>query len=141
MQKPKVLFLDTNIWLRYFLGNSPQSTHCKQLFVAIFQNHFHALTSTVVILEVYYVLHKEYGLKKTEVQQLISPLFDLNGLKVIDKTQTIEAWKLHLSTGVKFADCCIAVQVPQNAVLVSFDKEFAKIPIVRTATPAQLVLN
>lgn len=135
----KQLFLDSNIWLRFLLDGTPQSKSCHQLIIEIVEKELVPMTSTIVLLELGFVLMKKYQLSQKDIQTYIDQILDTPKLKIIEATQTLEAWKLHLNSGVKFADCSIALQVPKSATLVTYDRDFAKISIVKSKTPAELL--
>jgi predicted nucleic acid-binding protein len=63
----------------------------------------------------------------------------MRNITIVDTIDTHKALILCKKTGVKLADCLIATQVRKGIVLCTYDKEFSKIPSVRTMTPEEVL--
>lgn len=133
------LFLDTNVWIRFFARDNNQFEIVKRLLQAIEQGKFAPYTSSIVLLEVSYVLQKNYDVPREKIYECLETIIKLRGTTVIDKTSTKRALKIFRQTGMKLGDCLIASQIPKGATLVTFDKEFAKIKGLIVKTPAELL--
>ena len=130
------IFVDTNVLLRFFLeeqGEQFQSS--KRLITQIEEGIHQAQTSSIVFLEVSYVLKSIYKIPSREIVEVLKSIRSLKNLKVIEKTNLDRALQLHSKYNVKFSDCLIASQIPENTVLITFDKEFNKIPGIKAKTP------
>lgn len=134
------LLLDSNIWLRYVIGDDAASlAACIRLFEAIETGKISPYTSTIILLEVYWVLISLYKIPQKEVQRDVERIQQTRGLVIIEKTDFRRAFLLHTHTGVKLADCLIATQLPKGTMLCSFDREFKKIPGLAVAEPAGIL--
>ena len=135
------LFLDTNIWLRFFLkDDSSQYKSVYELISQIEQGKFRVYTSNIVLLETYYVLFQTYKIPHEQVLELIDSIFEVRGITVIDRTDSRQAFQYLKKYNIKFADCLIASQISKMTYLVSFDKDFNKIREIKNVTPNKVLL-
>lgn len=138
--KVKKVFLDTNIWLRFLVRDQErQYAEVVALIQMIENGALLPYTSTIVFLELFFVLTKLYDIPPNQVQGDIENLLKLRNLTLIEKTQFRRALLLHQQSKVKLANCLIATQLPPGVVLCSFDKEFQKIPHLDWRLPAQIL--
>ena len=134
------LFLDTNVWLRYFLRDQEEHfKSCLTLFEYIEQGKIQPYTSSIVFLEIQYVLEKVYEVEKKIVQKHIEQAFGMRKLTIIDKTVFKDAWKLHIQKKVKLSDSLIATQIPSHVILCTFDQALLKLGTVIAHTPREIV--
>lgn len=132
------IFLDSNIWLRFFAHDNTQFDSVQKLITAIENGQHLPYTSAIVLLEVAYVLKTAYKQPKGKVDEYLKAILLIRNMTVIDKTNTKKALEILEKTGIKFSDCLIASQIPNGAVLVTFDREFSKIKGFSTKTPAEI---
>lgn len=138
----KKVFLDTNIWMRYFIrDDEDQYKQVLGLFEAIEAGRLQVYTSTIVLLEVHFVAKKLYHIPEKEIFLWFNHIPELRNLTLIEKTSFPKALKFHQQYNVKFADCLIAGQVPKNVILVTFDQDFQKIKDIRAQKPREALLN
>lgn len=134
------LLLDSNIWIRYLIRDNEVSFRsCLALFEAFEKGEIRPYISTIILLEIYWVLTSYYRIQKKEVQRDIEKICALRGLVILGKTDFRRAFDIHKQVGIKLADCLIAGQIEQGIVLCTYDKEFAKIPSVRAMTPGEVL--
>lgn len=132
----KKLFLDTNIFLRFFLrDNEGQYQDVCKLFAEIEGGNFKPYTSSIVFLELNYVVRNIYKLPIDEVLDYMDAVREMRGMTVIDKTDTDNVIRLYKKYKIKLGDCLIASQLPNKAVLVSYDKDFKKIKEIQSQMP------
>ena len=135
----KKLFLDTNIFLRFFLrDNENQYRDVCRLFAKIEEGNFKPYTSSIVFLELNYVVRNIYKLPIEEVLDYIRAVKEIRGMTVISKTSTDKAINLYKKYKIKLGDCFIASQLPDEAVLVSYDRDFKKIKEIKSQTPDEI---
>lgn len=137
---PGNFFLDTNIWIRY-LTESKHSRY-KAVFALLqkIQNaEIHVLFSGIIALEIYYITTRIYNWTKEDVTAFISDILSLPSITLIEETNTLLALKLVQTYNMKFADALILSQLPEEAVLVSYDKDFSGIPDIQRLTPEDIV--
>ena len=134
----KKLFLDTNIWLRFILEDNEQAKDCRELIAQVEAGKWRVYTSTIVMLEINYVLSSVYKIKRSEVLRDLEAILKTRNLTLIEKTDFNQALKFCRQFGVKLSDCLIAAQLPKKMILVSYDQDFKKLPIT-VKTPANLL--
>lgn len=134
----KKLFLDTNIWLRFILEDNEQAEDCRKLITQIEAGKWRVYTSTIVMLEVNYVLSSVYKIKVSRVLEDIEAILKTRNLTLIEKTDFRQAIKLYRQAKIKLTDCLIAAQLPKKMVFVSYDQDFKKLPVL-LKTPAELI--
>ncbi len=133
-------FFDTNIWIRYFVGNdTAKAALCKKLLTDIENGKIRPYLSSIVLLEVYWVLTSVYKFPKQKVIAAIEIVLSIRGLVIVETSEFRRAFSLHQKTGVKLADCLIATQVGKGITLVTYDREFRKIPRLAVAEPAEVL--
>lgn len=136
------IFLDTNFWIRLYLeDNQEQLAVCKDLISQIESGEFQTYTSSIVFLEISYVLKGVYNLPFSKIIEILDSIFTLRGITLIDKTDTKKALKFYKKYKIKFTDCLIASQLGKDVVLVSFDEELAKIKEIVVKKPQEVLIK
>lgn len=131
------LFLDTNFLLRFYLkDDEKQFEDCRDLVSQIEEGKFGVYTSSIVFLEISYVLKSVYKLPLKEILVILDSIFTIRGITVIDRTNIKNALRFYKKYKVKFTDCLIASQIPKNAILISFDEELPKIKEIVVKKPS-----
>ena len=134
------LFLDTNVFLRFFVTESSYfNQECVQLIGFIKNGLIIPYTSNIVLLEFHYVLLKTYKQPKRIIIRDINSILNLRNLYLIENADFKKAMKYYRNHNIKFGDCLIASQIPQNCLLCTYDKDFAKIPGLNIVTPSQVI--
>lgn len=134
------LLLDSNIWLRYLLRDDEDVFRdCSALFEIVQKGGIRPYTTTIVLLEVYWVLTSTYGISKESARNDIEKICATRGLVILEKTSFRASFTLHAKTGVKLADCLIATQVGKGITLVTYDHEFRKVPGLVVAKPNEVL--
>lgn len=126
----KKLFLDTNVWLRFILEDNEQAEDCRKLITQIEVGKWRVYTSTIVMLEVNYVLSSIYKIKMSQVVVDLEAILETRNLTLIEKTDFRQALKFYRQYKIKLTDCLIAVQLPPKMILVSYDQDFKKLPVI-----------
>lgn len=136
----KKIFLDTNVFLRFFIPTDTEKHQSsKELFSYMEKGRLKGYTSNVVFLECFYVLTSFYKIPRDRIFEIFTHIAGMRNMTIIEQTHIRRAIALWHQTGVKFTDCLIATQVGKGIVLCTYDQEFAKIPSVRAMTPAQVL--
>lgn len=134
------LLVDTNIWLRYLVANDPVIfADCKALIENIQSGKVRPYVSTIILLELNYVLRSVYQIPQSEINKDISAILESRGLVIIEKTDFTTAFALHQKTGVNLSDCLIAGQIRGDLNLCTYDREFRKIPGILPLTPKTVI--
>ncbi len=136
----KKLFLDTNIFLRFFLrDNENQYQNVFRLLAKIEEGTFKPYTSSMVFLELNYVVRNIYKLPIDEILDYIDAIKKMRGMTVIEKTNSDNAISLYKKYKIKLGDCLIATQLPKEAVLLSYDADFKKVKEIKSQTPDEIL--
>ena len=134
----KKIFLDTNIWLRFILEDNNQAKDCRELITQIESGKWRVYSSTIVMMEINYVLSSVYKIKRGEVLNDLAAILKTRNLTLIEKTDFESALKFYRQYGIKLSDCLIATQLPKKMILVSYDQDFKKLPVA-VKTPKDLI--
>jgi predicted nucleic acid-binding protein len=137
-----VIFLDTNIFLRFLVqGQSPpnQARHdvAAALFEAIERGDEQATTSEAVLAEVAFVLasKRQYHLSPETIAAYLGPIIRLPGLHLPRGRKrlylrALDIWVTKPRLG--FVDALTAATVEESDVrLATFDRDFSALPGVR----------
>ncbi len=136
----KKIFLDSNIFLRFFVPDNEAMHHeCVKLFERIDQGAYRLYTSPIVFLECYFMLTRHYAFSVFKVQNALMEIASMRNMTIVSAINTPHALTLWQKTGMKFADCLIATQVRKDMVLCTYDSEFKKISSLDVATPEQVI--
>ncbi len=132
--------IDTNVCLRFLIGDDDKKlTSTKQFFESAQQGELRLYISSIVLLEIYWVLSSLYKYSKRQAQNALQKIMLIRNLVIVDSTDFRAAFVLHKKTGVKLADCLIATQVGKGIVLCTYDTEFKKFSFLTSAEPGDIV--
>lgn len=135
----KVL-LDTNIWIRYILrDNEEQFKRVKSLIEDGEEGKIKIYCSSIIFLEVSYVLKNVYNFKFEEILQVMTSIRLIRGLTVLQDTDIDKALNYFKIFKIKFSDCLIASQLQKNIRFITFDLEFKKVKEIASQTPQEFL--
>lgn len=133
------IFVDTNIFVRFFTHDLEEKVaECERLFELIRDGKVKPYISNIVILELIFVLTRQYNFKKETVLKALKELLNLRNITVIEVTKTERVLQLFMKHNIKYTDCLIAAQIPKGVTLVTYDGDFSKIPALKPITPAEI---
>ena len=136
----KKVFLDTNVWLRFLVGDQKEQYEtCKKLIALNEEGKLKIYTSTIVLLEIIYTLSSFYRVRKKTVISDIKAILSARNLTLIEKTNFKKALSFYQRYNIKLADCLIASQLPKDVALCTYDQDFRKIKNITTITPEEIV--
>ncbi|EKE00482.1 MAG: PilT protein [uncultured bacterium] len=121
-------FIDTNVFLRYLVYdkvNPGLSKKAKKVFEGLITGNLTVQTNILVISEIFFVLHKFYGLAVGEVVEKISLLLNLENIIMEDKGKIIAALFLCETKNVDFEDAYLYVDMLscECSSIYTFDKK------------------
>jgi predicted nucleic acid-binding protein len=127
-----MIFLDTNIFLRYLTKDDLEKSQACLAMLQRIQGGEEATTSEVVLAEVAFVLSspRQYGLSHADVSGRLRPVLLLHGLKVPNKRRILRALDLYAThPQLDFEDCLTVAQIEQQniATLMSYDRGFDRV--------------
>lgn len=134
------VFVETSVFMRFLTADDPQKfKDCVVFFEKIEQGKIRPYTSNVIILEILFLLTKLYKFPKSKVLQDMSKILNLRNITLVEKTDTRKALKMFSQHNIKYADCLITTQISPQTTLVTYDEDFAKLKILQTATPKEII--
>lgn len=133
-----IKFIDTNIFLRHLLGDqSMQSPRATEFFRTIEDRLQKARTTDTVVFEVVFTLERYYKHPKARILDTLLPLLELPGILLPGKKRLRKVFDLYVELNLPFADAYHAVLMKHLRLseIVSFDKDFDRIPGIRRVEP------
>ena len=127
-QPAKVYLIDTNVILRYLLGDHKTfSPKAKAFMELVSQGIKKAEIPSVVIVECVYVMEKFYKIPKNEIVDTLNKILNFIGIINQDKSEILEALLKYQNSNVDVVDCILAAVSSPEKVIISFDKDFNKL--------------
>ena len=127
----KVYLIDTNVILRYLLGDHPKFSPKAESFMGdISEGTKKPEIFDVVIVECIYVMEKYYQIPKNEISTMLSGILNFSGIVNPDRSELLEALLKYNSTNIDIVDCILAAHSSPEKVVVSFDKDMKKLKAV-----------
>jgi len=137
------LLLDTNIFIRIFVGDiEKQFKECKRLLELIesIDYQIKIYVPQIVVLEIGWVLGgKYYKFSRKEIVTALTSLKSKN-ITLVDKIDFAKGLNIFEKYKVKLGDAMIAASEAvqkKGAIIVSYDKDFDRIPGVKRLTPKE----
>lgn len=128
-------FVDSNIFLRTLTGESGDKFRdCQSFLAMVKEGQIQALTSSLVLAEVTWVLLKVYKFPKEKVLVGIHSILSLDNLNFIDEANQNLATQIYEAHSIKFIDALIASNPKiqnKEMTIVSYDDDFDKLNIIR----------
>ncbi|MCL4390353.1 MAG: PIN domain-containing protein [Patescibacteria group bacterium] len=124
----KTYFIDTNIFLRFFLKDVPaQFVKAREFFEEAKRGECKIIVCQAVIFEIEFGLRKYYGLDKKDIVQMIGTILNMPYLETEDWQIFQEALVLYANKNWDLVDCFLTVKADQaKAEVLSFDKKIKK---------------
>jgi len=133
------IILDTNIVIRLLTADDKlKQEKAAKLFEKIKEGEITAFIHDVIFAEIVFVLvsKKLYGLSKHRIQALLLPIVDLTNIKFNSKKKVKRALELFVEYDLDFEDALIAADAEkENKKIISFDRDFKKIPSIISNEP------
>ncbi len=133
------VILDTNIIIRLITADDKiKQEKAALLFEKIKEGRITAFIHDVIFAEIVFVLvsKKLYSLPKRKIQALLLPIVNLTNIKFDSKKKIKRALELFVQYDIDFEDALITAHAEnEKTEIVSFDKDFKKIPSVISSEP------
>ena len=127
----KVYLIDTNVVLRYLLGDHPEFSPKAEAFMFdVSKGVKKAEILNVVIVECIYVMEKYYEIPKTEIVEKLSGILNFSGIVNPDRSEILEALLKYENSNIDIVDCILAARSSPEKVVISFDKDMKKLKAV-----------
>jgi len=129
-----MIFLDTNIILRFVLNDHPfYSVNASIILNKIDQGKEKIYLSWLVIFEVVFVLQNSHGLKRNEIAQKLLPILSLENVLFEQKKLLNLTFEYYVSKNISLADAYHTTLMTQKKIhkIYSFDRDFDKFPQIK----------
>ena len=129
-----VTFVDTNVLLRYVVGDGAGQARRARAFVDTADE---LVLTDPVVAEIEFVLRSVYRLARTKVAQTLQMILALPAIVVGDLDLLTDAIDIYEHTPVDFQDAYLAACARQHAParIASFDRDFDRIPGIERVAP------
>lgn len=127
----KVYLIDTNVILRYLLGDHVKfSQKAEDFMLEVSKGVKKAEILDIVIVECIYVMEKFYNVPKSVIVDKLSKILNFSGIINPDRSKILKALFQYEKSNIDIVDCILASQSSLERVVVSFDKDFEKLEAV-----------
>lgn len=134
-------FIDTNVFARFIMQDDVQMyEECDNFFEQVRIGKIEAVTSSLILAELGWLLKSYYELSKSKVIQSLKGIGNLNGLKIKGENDWFGVITLYEQFNVKLTDALVASipeVVAKDWTVVSYDEDFKKLP-VKWKTPGEI---
>jgi predicted nucleic acid-binding protein len=136
----ETVFLDTNILIPYLTQDDPDKAARSYAFLQRVEQGIQLATTTeAVVAEAVHVLSSKalYAASRPIIQQRLTAILDLRGLRLRDKSVYRRALELYVAVNVDFVDCLSVARMERAGLarVVSFDTDFDRLPGITRAEP------
>ncbi len=127
----KVYLIDTNVILRYLLGDHVKfSPKAEDFMLEVSKGVKKAEILDIVIVECIYVMEKFYNVPKSVIVDKLSKVLNFSGIINPGRSKILKALFQYEKSNIDIVDCILASQSSPERVVVSFDKDFEKLEAV-----------
>jgi len=132
MKQPKKVYLiDTNIILRFLLGDHPELSPKATAFMSkIADGTIKAEILDVVTAECVYVMEKFYQIPREKISEKLSKIFNFSGIVNLNRSEMLQGLLNFETSNVDIVDCVLAAMSSSSRVVISFDKDMLKLKAV-----------
>ncbi len=124
----KVYLIDTNVILRYLLGDHAEFSRKAEAFMLdVSKGVKKAEILDIVIVECIYVMEKYYKIPKTEIVNKLGGILNFSGVVNTNKAEILNALLKYENSNADIVDCILAARSSPAKVVVSFDKDMKKL--------------
>lgn len=133
-----MIFIDTNIFLRYF-EREDELVYRKieKLFEEIVSGRISGISTSLVIAEVVWVLEKICNWDKMEICNNIELILNTPNIKFKERNILVKAIDLYREKNIDFIDVYNYSFMKSNGIdgIYSFDRDFDKLPDIERQEP------
>ncbi|MFZ3385544.1 MAG: PIN domain-containing protein [Candidatus Hydromicrobium sp.] len=133
-----MIFIDTNIFLRYF-EKEDESTYRKveTLFHKIVNGNIIGISTSLVIAEVIWVLKKFYNWDKEEICNNVELILKTPNIRFNQRSVIVKAINLYKYKNINFIDAYNYSYMKANGIdeIYTFDRDFDELQDVKRLEP------
>lgn len=131
-------FLDTNILLRYLIGDcEEQAERSLKLLMRVESGEEKVYTSSLVIFETVFTLQKFYKVPRRDIAEQLLNIITMRNFQLPEKSVFYRAFDLYISNNISFADAYNAAYAIEQelSTVYSWDADFDKIDGITRLEP------
>jgi len=128
-------FIDTNILARFYEGE----LEAVNFLELIKDGKMRVALPAIVIEEMVWLMTTFFKCKKNEIIGFQNSILSTGGIEVVYKYKLELATKLWGEFNIKFNDCAISTYMDQSDQIVSYDRDFDKLPNIVRVEPKDLL--
>ena len=128
------LFVDTNIWLRFFTRDDPaKAGACRRLLERAAQGELRLTTNEMVVAELEWTLRSYYRLKKPDVVERLWAVITAPSLHLPRRAVVEAALSLYERHNVDYVDAYNAAELQARGLttIASYDTDFDRLGVRR----------
>ncbi len=140
MSKPGARFLDTNVLLRYLLGDDKEKAQrAFGLLRRVELGQEKVATSPMVVFETVFTLQKRYRVPRERIRESLRDIISLRGLELPNKSLYVKTLDLYASHNISFTDAFNAAYMASRGIteIYSWDPDFDRLPGIARLEPEQ----
>lgn len=133
-----MIFLDTNIILRYLTWDDPKKAKkCETLFKKVISGKETLYTTTMVIAEVIWTLESFYEFPRDEISENVEKILNTENIIIDEKDILLTAIGLYSLKKIDFIDAYNAIVISEKDIdsIYTYDSDFDLIPAVERLEP------
>ena len=130
----KKAFIDTNVWLRFFLNdNAALSEKARKIIAGAKDGNHILITDSAMLLELAWVLFSFYKQKKEETINILNKILAAFYVEVLDKETAKQMTEYYSQHNMDIIDCYLLSQMSRQNIkeVFSFDRDFDKIKTIK----------
>jgi len=131
-------FIDTSVFLRFYLKDDEEkASRCRRLFEAIIQGQQRAVTSSLVMAEIVWVLERTYRKSRQEIADFLSSILAMPNLTVLDGPILEQALPLYTGTDIDFIDAYHVALMEHHNIrdIYTYDRHYDRIKDIASLRP------
>ncbi len=125
-----MIFLDTNIFLRYFeQDDEDMAKDTERLFKRIINGKIACFTNSMVIMEIIWVLEKYYEWEKEEVCENIELILNTPNIRIAERSTIKSAIEIYKDMNIDFIDSYNYTYIKANndSQIYSYDRHYDRL--------------
>lgn len=130
--------IDTNVFLRHLTGEPKDQAIRSSAFIQKLENgEIKGVVTLGVIFEVVFTLERFYKLTKSEICEVVLPLFEFSNIKFEGKQNLKYIFSIYSEKNISFIDAYHVVFMEKEKIseIISFDQDFDKISTIKRIEP------
>ncbi len=127
-----VHLLDTNVILRYLIGDEPPlASRAAALMERVERGDEVILITEEVLTETVWTLESYYRVPRSAIGERLTALLSVDGVQVSSRETLSQALQFYSSGRADFVDCLLAARgIQQKIAIYTFDtRDFKKLPV------------